>query len=57
MAGNRFKHGKGWPGYGSDRKRGAAANYRPRTRGPAQTPPLKKADEVAKIEIEEATHA
>lgn len=32
MAGNAHHHGKGWPLYGSDRKKNPPANYRPRKR-------------------------
>lgn len=50
MAGNRHRHGKGWPDYGrKDRKRGSPANYKPRKRGPAQTPPLDRSFEAIEV--------
>lgn len=53
MAGNRLRAGKGWPSYGrKDFKKGPAANYRPRKRGPAQTP-KRDAESVVADAVEE----
>jgi hypothetical protein len=39
MAGNRHRHGKGWPNYGKQVTKGPVPNYaKLRKRGPAQTP-------------------